>query len=207
MLLLAIPALSTDYPVTHAHLRKGLPGTLTIDAAGIRYTETKQHKKPHAYTWKWNDIQRIVLSPLTIEITTYQDVKWLAGRDLAFTFRGHGLDTAYPLLTPYLPRRVSPELATTGFTPIATFPAKRLEGRSGHQGTLLIGDERIVFQSDAPLGSHTWIVPEIDNISSADPLEFTIASLGIEYRMQLKQPLPEALYNTLWRKLNTTKGH
>lgn len=213
MLLLAFLAASAalqavEFPVTHVHLRRDEPGRLQIEPDGIQYTETKSHKKPHEYRWAWTDIQKLVLEPERLEIVTYKDVKWLAGLDKKFEFRGEGLEAAYPLLNKSLPRRLIPEIAVVaGLGLSVEVPAKRLEGRSGQEGLLRIGLEKIVFESSGKDGSHTWVLGEVENISSSDPLELTIASLGTDYRLQLKQPLPEGVYDGLWRKLNIKRSH
>jgi hypothetical protein len=207
MILLSTVLAAADFPATHVHTRRDGPGVLTIDENGIAYKETDRHKKPHDYRWAWNDIQRLVLAPTAIEITTYKDIGWQFGRDREFSFRGKDFTPAYDLLRGRLQLRLIPEIALPVTSPLAEIPAKRLDGLKGCEGSLLIGDNQIVFKSDTPDGSHTWILPEVENISSSDPLELTIASLGTDYRIQLKQPLPEFVYNGLWRKLNTRRTH
>jgi hypothetical protein len=134
-------------------------------------------------------------------------VKWLAGRDRAFVFSGKDLDSSYPTFREHLPRRFVPEVALNLHGALTTVAAKRIEGRSGFEGVLKFGEDLLVFQSEGPRGSHTWNLDEVENISSSDPLELTIASLGTDYRLQLKQPLPEGVYNALWRKLNVRRSH
>lgn len=202
----AMAAGAAEFPVRHVHLKKDQPGTLTIGKDGIRFAE-QAGKHPHVYEWPWTRIQRLELSPARVTITTYEDVRWQAGRDRGFRFTGQGLDAAYPLLREHLPRRFVPDVARMDFEAGARYPAKRLEGRSGHEGVLLAGADRLVFQSESANGSHTWIVSEIDNISSSDPMKLTILSLGTDYELQLKQPMPEADYNALWRKLNVRSKH
>jgi hypothetical protein len=205
LILLSTVLAAADFPATHIHTRRDRPGILTVDENGISYTESERHKKPHDYRWAWNDIQRLVLAPASIEITTYQDIGWQFGRDREFTFRGKDFTPAYDLLRGRLPFRLVPEIALPVASPLAEIPAKRLDGLKGYEGLLLIGDHQIVFQSGTPGGSHTWVLPEVANISSSDPLDLTIASLGTDYRIQLKQPLPEPVYNGLWRKLNARR--
>jgi hypothetical protein len=199
---------AAEYPVMHRHLRRDQPGTLSIDKEGVRYSETKlDKKKPHDYRWGWNEIQKLVLASDRVEITTYKDLKWLADRDQSLVFSGKHLETAYPLLRDHLPRRMVAEIAVDGFNVVAEIPAKLLDGRGGFNGTLKIGADVVVFQSGNAQGSHTWNLDEVENISSLDPLELTIASLGTDYRLQLKKPLPDGLYNSLWRKLNVRRTH
>lgn len=195
---------AAEFPVEHVRLGRNESGVLEINNDGIRF---EQARHPHSYLWKWDDIQRLALSPDRIEITTYKDVRWLAGRDRKFSFTGENLTAAYPLLRDALPRRFVPDVARTDFEPAGKYPAKRLEGWGGHKGTLLIGNDRIVFVSEDDDGSHTWMLYDVENVSSSDPLKLTVASLGEEYRLQLKNPMPEAVYNGLWRKLNVRRTH
>jgi hypothetical protein len=204
-LALAQFAAAADFPVSHVNCTHDRPGTLSVTADGVEFKETKRQKHPHDFHWTWNDIQRLTLFPNRLEITTYKDVKWLLGRDREFTFTGKDLDAAYPLLHGPIPRRLVAEIARTAFEVTQRLPAKRLEGRAGFEGTLLFGPGRIVFESETLRGSHTWMIEDVDNVSTSDPLELTVSSLGTDYRLQLKRPLPESLYQSLWRAVNLEK--
>lgn len=193
---------AADFEVRHVHLRHDQLGTLSISSEGIAFHEAKPGKRPHDFRWTWEDIERLTLFPDRLEITTYKDVRWQLGRDGEFAFTGKELDAAYPLLQGRLPRRLVLEVARTEFAVAQRIPAKRLEGRGGYEGTLLFGPGHIVFESLLPRGSHTWVLDEVDNISSSDPLELTVSSLGSDYRFQLKQRLPDDLYQGLWRAVN-----
>ncbi len=207
LILLAVSAAAAaEFPVTHMHLRRDRPGVLFIDESGIRYTETEKHKDPHEYRWAWTDIQKLTLTPDRIEIVTYKDVKWLLNKDREFTFLGSKLDAAYDLLRGQLPRRLVAEVAVATAADDKLL-ARRLEGRTSYTGTLLFAQDRLVFASDTPRGSHTWIWTEVENISSVDPMELTVSSLGTDYRIQLREPLPQELYDSLWRKLNIQRSH
>ena len=188
--------LSMILPVTHVHLRRDAPGNLEVTGAGVSYKETRRAKKPHDYAWTWNDIERLTLYPDRVEIRTWK--RRLPHVPATFTFRTKDAATLYPLFRDKLPRRFVPEVARTDFEASARLPAVR--GR--REGILLVGSDRIVFQAEGTKGSHTWVIGEIENVSSADPLELTISSLGADDRLLLKQPLPEGLYDELWRKLN-----
>ena len=205
-MLLAGAMAAAEFPASHVHTRRDQPGTLTVDEAGVSFQETTP-KKPHQFRFGWSDIQRLDLAPSRIVITTYNDIGWQLGRDRKFVFHGSDFSPAYTTLHQKLPRRLIAGIALPTASAMAEIPAKRLIGRGGHEGTLRIAADRIVFQSSSPLGSRTWTLPEVENISSSDPMELTIASLGEDTRIQLKQPLPDAVYNQLWRKLNKTKAH
>jgi hypothetical protein len=193
--------LSMIVPVMHVHFRKDAAGSLEVTEAGVSYKETKRAKKPHDYTWTWNDIERLTLYPDRVEIVTWKRNRpILAG---TYTFKAKDAEALYPLFREKLPRRFIPEVARTDFEASARLPAVR----DGQEGTLLVGADRLVFESEGAKGSHTWVMGEIENVSTADPLELTISSLATDYRLKLKQPLPEGLYNDLWRKLNIRSTH
>lgn len=202
LMLVAVVASAADYPVKHLKIGRDEVGLLSIGPEGIKYVSTPEKKHRH-YQWSWNDVQRLKLADDQLEIVTYKDVQWQAGRDRRFNFKGHDFGKSYELLREHLPRRFVPRIARTDFQPSASYPAKRIDGLGGQEGTLLIGADRFVFKADGTEGSQTWVLADVDNVSSSDPMEFTIASLGSEYRFQLKRPMPESSYNELWRKLNT----
>jgi hypothetical protein len=70
----------------------------------------------------------------------------------------------------------------------------------GPQGTLVFGEERIVFR--AGKHSRTWRFSDVESISMSGPFDFTVATYAGPFRFQLKQPLSEAAYDGLWKRLH-----
>ena len=196
-----------EIPVRHRHLRGGVAGTLAFTAEGVRFTEPGK-RSGHSRTWAYTDLQQFSLAPDGIRIRTYEDVRWQAGRDREYRFDGLPEGAAaklYAMLAPRLEERFIAELAPpSAGAPLWEAPAKLLRGTGGFNGTLRVTDDRIVF--DGGRGSRTWRYSDIENLSSAGAYELSVTSLDGETRFQLKQPLPEARYNTLWRRITGANG-
>ena len=83
-LILAGAAWAQQFPVHHQHLRKFCAGTLTVDEKGITF----QGPKKHVWTWPYQDIQQLTLTPQSIHILGYKDSNLKLGKDEAYTFTG-----------------------------------------------------------------------------------------------------------------------
>lgn len=196
-----LPAQQLEFPVRMHRLPRPAPAMLIFTGDGIRL----QGKDSQA--WKYDDIQRLELSPSRLEILTYQDARWQLGRDRRYLFDRlpeHMAAQLYPLLSSKLDQRFVAALADPHVEALWLSPAKMLHGRSGANGTLKIGADRIVFES--PSQSRTWRYRDIRNITTEGPLEFTISSADRDTRFQLKQVLPEDRYNDLWRRIWEANG-
>jgi hypothetical protein len=218
-LLLAAPALlaAADYPARHDHARKGCTGTLTIDARGVAYREQarkKKRKHPHDWTWDFQDIQQLELSPKRLRVLSYRDNKWKLGADREYTFEALGaadFASAYALLKDQLDQRFVAELADAGVRPLWEIPVKHLGRINGSEGLLIFGESRIVYQTARKNEARTWRYEDIDNISSPGPFGLTLTTFERarshygnrkDFNFQLKAPLDERKYNDLWRRLH-----
>ena len=200
------------YQVRHQHLRGGVTGTLRIGADSVVFTEQSKNGK-HSREWAYADIQQLSLSDVEFRILTYEDQKWQLGRDRDFVFDRlpEGMtEQVYPLLARSLDQRFIAELADPDVHALWQTGAKLRHGLSGSQGSLLIGDDRIVYHAKAQGESHTWRLQDIDNIATAGPFDLAITTLErsdwrhagpTEFRFELKQPLGEDRYNELWRRI------
>ena len=215
--LLILGALTTSaqpftYPVRHQHLHGGATGTLRIDTDSITYTEQSKNAK-HSHKWAYGDIQQLSVSAEELRILTYDDQKWQLGRDRDYTFDRlpEGMvQQLYPLFSRKLDQRFVAELADPDVRPLWQTGAKLRHGLHGSEGALLIGRDRIVFQTGAGSDSRTWRFQDIDNIATAGQFDLSITTLErsgwqhagpTEFRFQLKQPLTEDSYNELWRRI------
>ena len=80
------------------------------------------------------------------------------------------------------------------------------ELRPESQGSLAIGARSIVYSTAAPAESRTWRFADIQTISSAGAFELTITTLERTFHFQLKEPLSESRYDTLWMDLQKKTG-
>jgi hypothetical protein len=229
--LLLSPALfaqqSLQYQAWHGHSRPphirkaGGFGTLTIDDTGVSFQETykgKPPKRPHAWHWDYRDIQQLKIDPKSLTVLTYQDNKWKLGADREYEFdlvSDKTLRDAYDVLRMRLDQRFVAALPDRPADVLWEIRVKQLRWPAGHEGTLQVGRDKIVYNSSKESESRTWRLEDIDNISSSGPFQLTIVSFEKakadygslkEFNFQLKQRLEDSQYNDLWLRLNQSKG-
>src|SRR5258708_2095057 len=142
----------------HRHPHRGTVGTLTLTEASLRFDEQGKHKS-HSRSWDYKDIQQLELSLTEVRVRTYEDVRWLFGRDLAYTFdRIAAGESAklYPFLISRLDQRFIARLPETIATPIWQSGAKLLHRTGGVNGELKMSGDRVVFEGPGEHASRTW---------------------------------------------------
>ena len=201
----------------HDHWRRWCVGQLTVDDKGIAFESAS--KKGHRWRWGYLDLQQVkVLDDGEVSVLTYADNKWRLGADREFHFLVADKQFAAqvsPLLESRLERRFVSGLAARPGKALWELPAKHLLRFSGSEGTLAAAEDRIVYRTDRPGESRTWLFSDIDHISKTSPDQLTITtherarshygSLK-EFNFQLKQPLAEDRYDELWKRLEKSKG-
>ena len=201
-----LSAADLSYPVRHEHLRKGGDGVLTLSETGIVFEETGKTAE-HSRQWAFEDIQELELTPDHIRIRTYEDMRRQLGRDREYRFDHLPKQLSaevYQRLASHMDQRLIARVATPLSDALWSMPAKMLDGRSGSNGILTIGADRIVFESEKD--SRTWRYADIEGVTSENALELTLNSLDRETRLQLKQRLPESRYNDLWHRISEANG-
>jgi hypothetical protein len=197
LVVLCAPMLAQDYAARHLHTAGSCRGTLRVEAAGIVYLERTAHQH-HRWSWAWDDIQQLdVGDDQRVRLRSYRD--GLGGRDERYEFELQVTPAVAPLRAALGARLIEHLVDATG-EPLWSVPAKRLRGLKGAQGELCVYADRIVFYTPTPGESRTWRDAEIEFVSSAGPLEFSITS-GTTTAFQLKQPLETARYQALWKRL------
>lgn len=217
--LLAIaPAAGQEYTyrVRHEHWRKFCSGTLTISAGGVTYTEAggKKRKEPHYFAWKYDGIQQLSLEARRLTVLTYEDVRLKLGADREFRFtaeQGQTFEDAYPLLSK-LDQRFVAEIPLEVANPEWSMPVKHLYRMGGSQGELVVGADRIVYRTAKPGDSRTWRFEDIESISTGGRFSLTLTTFERsrvqygsrkDFHFQLKEAMPEARFQALWRKLES----
>jgi hypothetical protein len=196
-LILAGAACAQQFPVHHDHLRKFCAGTLTVDEKGITF----QGPKKHVWTWPYQDIQQLTLTPQSIHILGYKDSSLKLGKDQAYTFTGAiPAATLYARWSAALDQRFVAEGGRTGEPAGLAFPAKLLGLTKGTQNTLVFAPDVVTF------GPRTWRYTDIQSIASSGPFQFSITTLERQFRFQLKQPITETTYNQLWLDIEKKNG-
>jgi hypothetical protein len=204
----ALGATTQTYDVRHKHLRNGGPGVLRIDENSISFEEPGKKAK-HSRTWKYDDIQELILGPETLRIVTYEDNRWELGRDRVYVFDRMPASVAvdwYPVFRARLDARFVAALADEPAKPEWRIPAKLVHGRSGSQGVVLVGADRVVYESSRDGESRTWRIGDLENVSSSGNFDLTITTYEREFRFQLKQAMGEERYQDLWMRVNQARG-
>jgi hypothetical protein len=198
ILVAAMAGHAVEFPVRHPHWRKACAGTMTVDAAGIRFSGAAGH----AWNWKLEDIQQLELAPDFIRVVSYESARLPLEPNRGYTFKGR-IPAAEigRLLAPLMDRRLVLELAEPAATDAWSVPVKQLSSNPGSQGSLSFGPETVVYLTSARDQSRTWRYADIRTLSSGDAFELTLATREKDFHFQLKQPIDEARYNQLWLQI------
>jgi hypothetical protein len=190
--------------------KEKVPKSVKVTDSGISYVLDKKKNG----SLKWDEIQQVTLSDDELTLLTYEDRKWMLGRDRELEFdlpKGYAESVA-PTLRQHLQGRFISALAATG-EPVWQMPARLLEGNKGTLGTLAWRPGMLSFTG----GDRTrqWPVAEIQNVSSSGRDELTLATYekygrlhgaNRQVRFQLRAPLDPEKYQQLWREVNRVQG-
>ncbi len=199
-------------PVEHKRLLRDRRGELIFGETGIEY---RTPKKSDARTWKYEDIQQLgLLGPKEVTILGYEDSKWKLGKDLFYRFTitsGEITPALWTQLQRKLKRPLVSAVIPKDITPKYTVPVKHLLGFGGTQGILEIGDEYVIYRTDAPKDSRIWRYRDISSVGTTGPYQLRLTSLdraegeaGAErnFVFNLKEQLTTEAYDFIWWKIN-----
>lgn len=217
-----------SYPVRHVrpihdheYVVRTTPsrGTLVIGDSSVTYKQTRPGKKKlESVSLDYVDIQELWIAPDRLVVVTYRDRRWALGLDQRFEFQlaGEGsFQSAYEQLKTKLDRRLVAALADPPSAIEWQLPVKLLGAIQGSEGTLLFGADRIVYKTGRPRNSRSWRYQDIENVSTSDPYQFSLTTYEHDrqsygsmkaFNFQLKQPLDNKRFETLWKRLNRDKG-
>jgi len=224
-LMAAAGAAELRYEVRHQRALRDHNGVLTIGDQGVSYqqvaAEGKRKKEPRKLErveFGYEDIQELRVAPDKLVLVTYRDRKWFLGIDQEFEFllpQGKSFEGAYAMLKDKLDRRFVAALAGELQVVLWELPVKRLGSIQGSEGVLRVGTDRIVYRTEAKRQSRTWRYQDIENVSTSDPYQLTLTTYERAktqygsrkgFNFQLKRPLQEKEFESLWRRLNREKG-
>lgn len=192
----------------HDHARKGCTGALQVEADGVQFAGSRT-KKPHKWTWKWLDVQQAILEPGRLTVLIYADNRWKLGTDREYVFlfsRDTALDGAAALLRANLGLRYVDGMAR---------PAGALWQLETRQGRLIVSPGHVVLETGKPRGSRTWRYEDIESVSTDGPFDLTLTTFERSrvhygsrksFHLQLKEPLAEERYDSLWRRVESRRG-
>lgn len=201
--------------VRHDHLLGSCRGELVFGQEAVEYRTA--HTK-HARTWKYEDIQQLgFLGPASIALLTYEDARWMLGKDRSFRFEL--LDGEIPAaLVAALRDRLSRPLVSA-LLPADTgakyrIAAKHLKGFGGTSGILEIGEDAVAYRTEAKGDSRLWRYRDIVSIGTTGPYQLRLMAMDRvdgefagerNFVFSLKERLGEEIYDFLWWKINGPK--
>lgn len=197
--------------VEHEHALRNCRGALVITPEKIEYQTDHKHD---ARIWEYVEIRQIaVLSPVELELATYEDQTRVLGRDRIFKFsllEGQITPEISALLLEKAPHPLVTSVPPQGEgAPQFVIPVKHLHVFGGCSGTLKIYSDRLVFASQT--GARFWRYGDIQNFSHSERFRFEI--VGYEdkvggaktYNFQLKEDLPTQAYDYVWARVYPSK--
>ena len=216
VLLTTVPAAAQSYefPVEHDHTLRSCRGALVISPEKVEYKTA--HAK-HARAWGYAELQQVrVESKTRLELLTYEDEKWLAGRDREWSFRLLEGEIT-PVISALLLAQSARPLVTSvppapEDSPRFEVPVKHLHKLGGCSGAIRIYADSVAFESaERPDHSRFWRYTDIQNISRSERFRFEIATFETgfggprSYNFQLKQELPARAYDYVWERVYPSK--
>lgn len=186
-------------PVQHKHTIGACEGTLVFSPDGVRYdTEEEDHQR----SWSYADVKFFeIVSDDELRLHTFEDHGILRlGQDRKFVFEQVqgplGVDF-YNMLRERSPRPVVTHIVFPT-DEIARLGAKHKHRLGGCQGTLIIGQNTIAFESDQAGDSSVWRLQDITTFGSVDPFHLRITTAFETYTFDLKEPLATSTYDHIW---------
>jgi hypothetical protein len=199
LVVTAAAAQSYEFTAIQKRLWRDKPATIHIDAEGIR-----AERERHSRFWDWDDIQQLTLTQRELRVLTYADSVLRGGRDREWTFEKMPPGKAeelYPFLRERLDTRFIPALSVR---PVEVLWETQVKGK-----------DTVAYRSEERDQSRTWRIEDIEGVSSGGPFDLTVTTSerqGIwrsgpsEFRFQLKRPMPDERYQSLWRQIHRSKG-
>jgi hypothetical protein len=200
LLAMAAPEKSVfDMKVTRVRALRDQPGDLHIDSQGITFRSTDGKT---TIMIALQDLREAsVADARELRFETYEVPKWKPTERREYTFRAQP-DAPIENLAQFLAARVHRPVVghykeSSQFR-VAAFHRRALRGTDG---TLEIGEEAIQYLSDQPADSRTWLYRDIETIGRPDSFRFRVTTNRETYVLELKDDLPEAVFQFAWSKV------
>jgi hypothetical protein len=203
------------FQVRHDHDFKSCRGELVFSDEQVRFNT--DHVR-HARDWHYQDIQQVgLLGPSELSIVTFEDRKWIAGKDLRFHFKL--IEGTIPeQLNSFLQGKLTRPLVTSlvQATQVSKFelPAKHMHAWGGCQGVLKFSEESVSYVSNTPEDSRYWLYEELVSMGSTGQfqlrltaVERTRSEIGSQknFIFELKSRMTPQMYDSVWWKVNQSK--
>lgn len=186
-------------------------GTLVFGAEAVEYRTTNDKD---ARRWAYEDLKQVqVLSPTRVALLTYEDRGRLRlGADRTFDFTLVRETVSSDLVT-FLINRIPQPVVTAvmpafGGEPLARLRVKHQRQGRGSEGTLVLYDRQLVYETSRTDDSRYWRFSDIFSVLRLDRMRLQItvyeggAGATRVFVFALKSDLPDCVYDTLWARVN-----
>jgi hypothetical protein len=218
------------YKVVHDHALGQGDGELRITEAGIEFKGEGKDEARHSRTWRDNDIKRLSITREELRVTVYEAAAIpILPRKAPFTDGKairNGTEHDYrlrlreseitPTVVAVLLARFPRSIETSVLPPddsasnklLFAIPVFHRHRAGGHSGELRVYEHHIAFAAEDSSGSRFWRYTDIRDIGQVGRYQFELATYegqfgvdGKSYIFDLKRPLTEAEYESLWTKV------
>lgn len=220
----------STYKVAHDHAVGTGKGELRITATGIEFKGEGKEEARHSRTWGDEDIKRLSIAREELRITVYEASRLpLIPRKAPFTDgkairTGTEHDYVFGLREGEITPEVIKQLLARFHRPIETSVLPNNETESGRllfelpvfhrqrvggkSGWLRVYEQYVVLNADDTGGARFWRYADIRDIGQLGRYQFELATWegqfgvdGKSYVFDLKRPLTEVEYESLWKKV------
>jgi hypothetical protein len=216
------------YKVIHDHAIGQGQGELRIIENGIAFKGEGKDEDRHSRTWRDDDIKRLAISRDNLRVTVYEASPVpIIPRKAPFTDgksirHGSEHDYLFRLREGEIMPQVVRALLARFNRPIETsvlpnaeagkllfeLPVFHRHRAGGKSGMLRVYEQSVVFRAEATGDSRFWRYADIRDIGQLGRYQFELATWegqfgvdGKSYIFDLKRPLTEAEYESLWKKV------
>lgn len=221
---------SVTYNVEHDHAIGIGKGELKITPESIEYLGISKNEGLHSRIWKDSDIKRIEINKKELRVVIYEESRLpIIPRKAPFTngkqvkidtehdylFRLQDGEITEEIIRALLERfkrpiasSIVPEKAREGTAPIFEIPVFHRHIRGGVSGVLRIYREFVIFDTEVEDQSRYWRYSDIRDIARLGLYKFELATYegqlatdGKSYIFDLKRPMTDKEYDSLWEKI------
>lgn len=226
----ADPALFT-FKVAHDHrIGKGI-GELRITESGISYRGESADEERHSQVWRDTEVKRLGISKTQLRITAYEAARIpLIPGEVPFSRGGKSVRAGSERthLFRLLESEITPDVVnmllarfkrpiTTSVIPkeneesgklLFEIPVFHRRRAGGESGSLHVYEDHLIFTAEAEDRSRYWRYEDIRDIGRLGRYQFEIATYeaqfasdGKSYIFDLKRPMTDTEYDTLWKRV------
>jgi hypothetical protein len=178
-------------------LPKAIRGTLVISSEAVDFRPAKGHP----VHWALQDIRTVdIAGPRKLSLISYENSRWHVPGDRPFDFK---LKNPMPPevaagLVDLVGKPAINGLPLPRAASLATIGARHRTRAGGSNGILRFSHNGVDYLASKGADSRSWRWADIQTLAEPAPYRLRIAGYLETFDFELKQPLPDDLYDRLW---------